>query len=84
MADMIVLFMAIAFCIQAGFLVAFASHYGKVYVTAMRTTLDALIGNCILLVIFDLYFIPYPSFAHILPSQPPYSHTLTHTYIYLR
>lgn len=29
----------------AAFLVAFASHYGKVYVTAMRTTLEALIGS---------------------------------------
>jgi len=43
MADIIVLFMAISFCFQAAFLVAFASHYGKVYVTAMRTTLEALI-----------------------------------------
>ena len=45
MADMIVLFMALAFCIQAAFLVAFASHYGKIYVSAMRTTIESLINS---------------------------------------
>ena len=72
MADMIVLFMALAFCIQAGFLVAFASHYGKVYVTAMRTTLDSLIGRCML-----------PSHLSSLFCFLPNPHSYLHPYIYI-